>query len=212
MILRRSNNNGRDVFEEISVEEAVKINKKELIFTEETDKKTYEDYLQKEKEENKKERKDPLDQFMEGMENIGEKINKAVNDAFKGFGTNRSNNEKIKKLIKILPFLNEEDLKEIVEGVLSKDEKYASLPLDILFPYLNDEDCDRLFIMALEDDDYKDKININKLAPFVSEECMDKFVDLFIEGKYKNVNIDELYPFMNNKTVKKVFDYYLYKE
>ena len=56
--------------------------------------------------------------------------------------------------------LNEEDLKEIVEAILAKDEKYEFLPLDILFPYLNEEDCDRLFLMALDDEDMKNKIAI----------------------------------------------------
>ena len=207
MILRRSNNNGTDVYEEISLEEAIKLNKKEIIFTDEEDKEAYEEVLKAQK----KERKDPLDQFVEGMENFGEKINKVVNDAFKGFSNNRYN-EKTRKIKKILPFLGEEDLKEIVEAILAKDEKYEFLPLDILFPYLNEEDCDRLFLMALDDVDMKNKIDIQKLVPFVSEECMDKFVDLYVQGKYKNVNIDELYPFMNNKSIKKIFSYYLCKD
>ncbi|MCI6155506.1 MAG: hypothetical protein MR674_02265, partial [Erysipelotrichaceae bacterium] len=207
MILRRSNNNGTDVYEEISLEEAIKLNKKEIIFTDEEDKEAYEEAFK----EQKKDRKDPLDQFVEGMENFGEKINKVVNDAFKGFSNNRYN-EKTRKIKKILPFLGEEDLKEIVEAILAKDEKYEFLPLDILFPYLNEEDCDRLFMMALDDVDMKNKIDIQKLVPFVSEECMDKFVDLYVQGKYKNVNIDELYPFMNNKSIKKIFSYYLCKD
>ena len=207
MILRRSNNNGTDVYEEISLEEAIKLNKKEIIFTDEEDKEAYEEAFK----EQKKDRKDPLDQFVEGMENFGEKINKVVNDAFKGFSNSRYN-EKTRKIKKILPFLDEEDLKEIVEAILAKDEKYEFLPLDILFPYLNEEDCDRLFMMALDDEDMKNKIDIQKLVPFVSEECMDKFVDLYVQGKYKNVNIDELYPFMNNKSIKKIFSYYLCKD
>lgn len=207
MILRRSNNNGTDVYEEISLEEAIKLNKKEIIFTDEEDKEAYEEVLKAQK----KDRKDPLDQFVEGMENFGEKINKVVNDAFKGFSNSRYN-EKTRKIKKILPFLDEEDLKEIVEAILAKDEKYEFLPLDILFPYLNEEDCDRLFLMALDDVDMKNKIDIQKLVPFVSEECMDKFVDLYVQGKYKNVNIDELYPYMNNKSIKKIFSYYLCKD
>ena len=207
MILRRSNNNGTDVYEEISLEEAIKLNKKEIIFTDEEDKEAYEEAFKAQK----KERKDPLDQFVEGMENFGEKINKVVNDAFKGFSNNRYN-EKTRKIKKILPFIDEEDLKEIVEAILAKDEKYEFLPLDILFPYLNEEDCDRLFLMALDDEDMKNKIDIQKLVPFVSEECMDKFVDLYVQGKYKNVNIDELYPYMNNKSIKKIFSYYLCKD
>lgn len=207
MILRRSNNNGTDVYEEISLEEAIKLNKKEIIFTDEEDKEAYEEALKAQK----KDRKDPLDQFVEGMENFGEKINKVVNDAFKGFSNSRYN-EKTRKIKKILPFLDEEDLKEIVEAILAKDEKYEFLPLDILFPYLNEEDCDRLFLMALDDEDMKNKIDIQKLVPFVSEECMDKFVDLYVQGKYKNVNIDELYPYMNNKSIKKIFSYYLCKD
>ena len=207
MILRRSNNNGTDVYEEISLEEAIKLNKKEIIFTDEEDKEAYEEVLKAQK----KDIKDPLDQFVEGMENFGEKINKVVNDAFKGFSNSRYN-EKTRKIKKILPFLDEEDLKEIVEAILAKDEKYEFLPLDILFPYLNEEDCDRLFLMALDDVDMKNKIDIQKLVPFVSEECMDKFVDLYVQGKYKNVNIDELYPFMNNKSIKKIFSYYLCKD
>ena len=207
MILRRSNNNGTDVYEEISLEEAIKLSKKEIIFTDEEDKEAYEEAFKTQK----KDGKDPLDQFVEGMENFGEKINKVVNDAFKGFSNNRYN-EKTRKIKKILPFLDEEDLKEIVEAILAKDEKYEFLPLDILFPYLNEEDCDRLFLMALDDVDMKNKIDIQKLVPFVSEECMDKFVDLYVQGKYKNVNIDELYPFMNNKSIKKIFSYYLCKD
>lgn len=207
MILRRSNNNGTDVYEEISLEEAIKLNKKEIIFTDEEDKEAYEEVLKAQK----KDRKDPLDQFVEGMENFGEKINKVVNDAFKGFSSSRYN-EKTRRIKKILPFLGEEDLKEIVEAILAKDEKYEFLPLDILFPYLNEEDCDRLFLMALDDEDMKNKIDIQKLVPFVSEECMDKFVDLYVQGKYKNVNIDELYPYMNNKSIKKIFSYYLCKD
>ena len=155
MILRRSNNNGTDVYEEISLEEAIKLNKKEIIFTDEEDKEAYEEVFKAQK----KDRKDPLDQFVEGMENFGEKINKVVNDAFKGFSNNRYN-EKTRKIKKILPFLDEEDLKEIVEAILAKDEKYEFLPLDILFPYLNEEDCDRLFLMALDDEDMKNKIDI----------------------------------------------------
>ena len=207
MILRRSNNNGTDVYEEISLEEAIKLNKKEIIFTDEEDKEAYEEVLKAQK----KDRKDPLDQFVEGMENFGEKINKVVNEACKGFSNSRYS-EKTRKIKKILPFLDEEDLKEIVDAILAKDEKYEFLPLDILFPYLNEEDCDRLFLMALDDVDMKNKIDIQKLVPFVSEECMDKFVDLYVQGKYKNVNIDELYPFMNNKSIKKIFSYYLCKD
>ena len=117
MILRRSNNNGTDVYEEISLEEAIKLNKKEIIFFFFFDKEAYEEAFKTQK----KDRKDPLDQFVEGMENFGEKINKVVNDAFKGFSNNRYN-EKTRKIKKILPFLDEEDLKEIVEAILAKDE------------------------------------------------------------------------------------------
>ena len=90
-------------------------------------------------------------------------------------------------------------LSSLIEQELSNSEAFGAGKLKIIS---NTED----------DVDMKNKIDIQKLVPFVSEECMDKFVDLYVQGKYKNVNIDELYPFMNNKSIKKIFSYYLCKD
>ena len=110
----------------------------------------------------------------------------------------------------MLPFMDKEDLHELVNDILNGSEEYKDIPLKAIFPFLSKEDCDSLFLKSIEDPD--SNINICSLAPFVSEEALSSFVDKYIEGEYQDVNIDILYPFLKSSDIKKLFKYVVNKK
>ena len=139
-------------------------------------------------------------------DSIAKGFNKAkvwINDNFK----NGKRNSITNKLIKILPFMDEEDIHEIVDKILSDDPDFKDVDVVAIMPFLEDEDCDKIFIKKIQEDD---EIAL-ELVNFVSEECLSLLVDAYIEGKYPNLNVDKLYPFLDGDDVKKLFYFELRK-
>lgn len=61
--------------------------------------------------------------------------------------------DKKNKLVQILPFLDDDDIHEIVEDILSDPDKYDGLNLCAIMPFLSENDCDALFLeIALDND------------------------------------------------------------
>ena len=117
--------------------------------------------------------------------------------------------KKESNLSNLLPFLEEEELHEIVLSIVN-DEKnniYKNLDLEELFPFLNEEDTELLFIKGISSPN--SKINPVELAPFVSEKALTVFVDEYLKGNYQDVDIDELYPFMKSSDIKRLFVHFL---
>ena len=117
---------------------------------------------------------------------------------------------KSQKIISMLPFMDKEDLHELVNDILNGSEENKDIPLQAIFPFLSEEDCNSLFLKSIEDPN--SNIKICSLAPFVSEEALSSFVDKYIEGEYQDVNIDILYPFLKSSDIKKLFKYVVNKE
>lgn len=205
MILRKIvNEDGKIVYEPIEFKEAVNINKTELVFTDEDEEEKYDHFGDETDEETKIKNKNVSFDFSK-LANLGSKISER-------FTSNRNTqNPKIQKLIGILPFLDDEDIKEIVDEIINNSQDYKDLPLAAIMPFLSDKDADRLFMELVVKDGVSEGNNLSSLAPFVSEECLEKFVDEYINGRYQYVNIDSLYPFMDSKTVKKLFRHQLIK-
>lgn len=151
---------------------------------------------------------------------LGEQIEKRINkeeikatfsqvaDFFKDETSNPKS--KASRIYRMLPYMDKEDLHEVVEKILDGDEEYKNINLVIIAPFLCTDDCDLLFINAIEKHE-KNKV-LKKMAPFVSQECLSKFADEYIKGKYQYVNIDHLYPFMDAKDIKKIFKYIISKD
>lgn len=206
MILRKIvNEDGKIIYEPIEFEEAVKLNKKELLFTDEDEEERYDHFGDEEDDEPKLKNKTFSFDFS-NLADLGNKISRKLT------GNLHNQNPKTQKLISVLPFLDDEDIAEIVDEIINKSEKYKDLPLAAIMPFLSDEAADRLFMEFVDKGYVSDDFNISSIAPFVSDECLDKFVDEYINGKYQNVDIDALYPFMDSKTVKKLFKYILNKK
>ena len=117
---------------------------------------------------------------------------------------------KANKIVKMMPFMDPEDIHDVVLNIIDGKEDYKDINLVTILPFLTTDDCDLLFIDAIEKG-VKNKV-LKAMAPFVSETCLSKFVDEYVKGKYSYVNIDNLYPFMAPNDIKKVFKYVINKD
>ena len=149
-----------------------------------------------------------LKDFEDAMNQLGDKISKGFQKA-KVWANNGFKNDKLtNKLVKILPFMDEEDIHEIVDKIISDDPEFENVNVVAIMPFLEDEDCDKIFLKKLQNDDDVALELIN----YVSEECLSYLVDAYINGKYPNLNVDKLYPFLDGDDVKKLFYYELRKK
>ncbi len=109
------------------------------------------------------------------------------------------------KLMQIIPFLDDDDVHEIMEDILSDPDKYDGLNLCAIMPFLSESDCNALFMRIALDTNKKYEYSLSSLAPFVSEKCLSKLVDKYVAGELEDVNMDQLYPFLSSKDVKRLF-------
>lgn len=146
------------------------------------------------------------------IEDVSGMINQAferIKDAFNSDTFMFGKGSKSSKLVSILPFLEKEELKEVVEMILNDDEAVKDLPLATVFPFLEPEDIDKIFVHNMKRLSSKDLASI---IPFVSQEALSKLVDEYIAGNIEQVNIDVLYPFLNQSDIKKIFFHELRKK
>ena len=221
MILRKAIENGKEVFIPISLEEAVLLDESMLVFTGDS----YDEYEERmdelEEQEEDEDRvftfnskdsftgpfsKGDIDNIVNNALGMASNVISSVGGMFK----DRSKNPKSKKITSMLPFMDDEDIHEIVMGIIEDKEEYKDLDLVSIMPFLSSLDCDLLFKVAIEEK--WDISNIAGIAPFVSSKAMSLFVDEYINGKYNDVDIESLYPFIDSKDVKRLFKYILKKE
>ena len=149
-----------------------------------------------------------LKDFEDAMNELGKRISNGFNKAKVWANGNFKNNDKVtNKLVKILPFMDEEDIHEIVDKILNDDPDFKDVNVVAIMPFLEEEDCDKIFLKKLQDND---DVTI-ELINFVSEECLSYLVDAYINGKFPNLNVDKLYPFLDGDDVKKLFYFELRK-
>lgn len=120
----------------------------------------------------------------------------------------KSFSPKTSKLLRMLPFLDEEDIHALMEKILASDKTVQGLDLGAIMPFLQEEDCDRLFLRSLETGG---EVTMN-IVPFVSESCLGNVIDAYIGGKYPSLDVDELYPFLDSTSLKKLLQFELSKE
>lgn len=107
------------------------------------------------------------------------------------------------KIIKMLPFLGEEELNELAEEILkSENGEVEGLKLHHVAPFLSKSKTDELFLKTVSEG----KMN-HKLLPFVSDECLDTLTDKIIREEV-SLNVDLLYPFLPKESIRKLFKHY----
>ncbi|AUD63421.1 hypothetical protein BK010_07375 [Tenericutes bacterium MO-XQ] len=182
MILKPLTIDGQTIHVQITKEEAKEryLNKDELIFTDDSEKQAFIESLTTHDEA-----KDPLQE-------------------------EQPKSSKMNRLMRIMPFLDDEDIHDLLDKVISDDHATSDIDLMMVMPFLNQEDTDRLFEKVLKEN--HSKINLVAVAPFVSEASLSLVVDLYIEGKIQSKDMDELYPFLSSKDVKRLFEHVLENE
>lgn len=182
MILKPLTIDGQTIHVQINNEEAKEryLNHEQLIFTDDAEKQS----------------------FIQSLANDQKDQNTSNHDERK--------ESKMTRLMKIIPFLDDEDIHDLLDQVINDDRSASDIDLMMVMPFLNQEDTDRLFAKALKEN--HSKINLVAVAPFVSEASLSLVVDLYIEGKIQSKDMDELYPFLSSKDVKRLFEYVLKNE
>jgi hypothetical protein len=131
---------------------------------------------------------------------------------------------------KLLPFLEEEDLEQLAEKILSSpthdyegitlttllpflDDDYVSTACRKAFekgesisnylPFMDDDDADKAFIMALKES----REDLSSFLPFVSDAAIDEAVNLITKGKVQvdTAFIDKMLPFMDDDKIDEIF-------
>ena len=193
MILKKVDINGQVSYVPISEEEAKNCLDEDLIYI---------------NQEEKTEEKPKSNKLVDV-----EKILQDVETQVSGIGTiiknkvgvfNKENKGKKSSLIAALPFMDKEELLDLANKVINKEE--TRIPLVTILPFVDEKDCDELFIKLI---DKQEESDVTYFAPFISEELLDKVVDEYVNGKYQHLNMSALYPFMSSESVKKVFNYIL---
>lgn len=134
------------------------------------------------------------------------KIASSFNDTFSCIFGNKKSSKKNKNLAALFPFMDNDDIHELVLSIISGKEKFDFEELTTLMPFVSKEDADLLFDYALKNDD--ENLKIVNLAPFVSKEKLDIVVDKYISGEITKLKIESLYPFLSKDSIKKLFKYY----
>lgn len=235
MILKKTIIDGKEVFEPISFNDALTYEDREnLVFTSEDLKLEFDDAIRANEEEEFEEEEFEEDDLEDTEEDYLEEESESdyntedetkstheendffnLKDMFKSFtqGFKKLNTKsKSARIIQTLPFLDKEDISELVGGILANSEEYKDLNLVAVMPFVSKEDADKLFMKFIIEDDTQNIKYIYGIAPFVSNDCLEAFVDEYIKGKYQDININALYPFMKKSDVKRVFEYIMKSE
>lgn len=101
---------------------------------------------------------------------------------------------------KYLPFLDNEDLEELVEKIKSKE--VTNVPLYKLFPFVSTESLDQLVDYMIEE---QDNANLTKSLPFISEDALSKIKEAIKNNTLTDFSDWKLLPFMDSKSVKDLF-------
>ena len=158
MILKKTIIDGKVVYEPISYEEALTYpNKEDLIFTSDDEKEEFEEKLEElDETDDTIDELDDEDDDQEDDESVRISINGKNINLGKDFGGmfgnifgnmfGGKNYSKTNNLVVALPFMDKEDIYELVEKILSNDNQYKNLNLVTIMPFLDTKDCDALFM------------------------------------------------------------------
>ncbi len=105
------------------------------------------------------------------------------------------------KLMHILPFMENEELKELAIKIINKEVK--GVKLHMLYPFLSKEDLNEMIKVMIEKNDVA---NLKYVLPFASKEMIDLIYEGIKNGTIKDMKEHYLYPFLGKDKLKDMFD------
>ncbi len=105
-------------------------------------------------------------------------------------------------VIKMLPFLETEDLDELVEQIVKKEITNEHITIYAIIPFLENRQVDKLFECSL-----KGEIDVCPAGflPFVEDEKIKDIAQRIDKGEITTLSMETLMPFMDNGTIREFF-------
>lgn len=109
---------------------------------------------------------------------------------------------------KALPYLEEDDVSLLIKKLSEcEGEKFNGLTVDDVLPYAADEDVDVLFMKGVRDG----KID-KRLIAYASEECWHELVKEYCKDEDSKLDIDEVFPYLDEDDIRLIFKTYLKRQ
>ena len=105
------------------------------------------------------------------------------------------------KYTHILPFLEDEDIDELVEKILSGEVK--GIKLMMLYPFLSTESLNKLVDHLIKENDSKQVLHA---LPFISKEKVNEVYEAIQAGTITGLKEHSLIPFLGKSKIKEIFD------
>ncbi|MBI9008623.1 MAG: hypothetical protein JEZ05_01205 [Tenericutes bacterium] len=106
------------------------------------------------------------------------------------------------KLSRMLPFLENEEIKELVDSIINNEISDEKISIMQIVPFLEKEDVTRLFEASLEG---KIEVCSSGFLPFLSSEELSNLVERIQSGSIEKLQIETIMPFLDQKQVKLLF-------
>ena len=107
---------------------------------------------------------------------------------------------KMSKFVGLLPFMENEENKELAKNILNEEVK--GFKLVMLYPFLKTEDLDELVMECLEKGKKKE---VYSALPFVSNTMLNQLYDKIQNGEVKDFKLQAFYPFLDKDQIKKAY-------
>jgi len=110
----------------------------------------------------------------------------------------------MESLKKLLPFLTEKELNELLEKILqSPNQEFKDVKLKDLLVFLNPESIDNLFL-----DQLKKGQDVTYILPFVGHETLKNIVELYCNSKLDyEIDINKLAMFLTPEDISLLYQY-----
>ncbi|AIO19283.1 hypothetical protein KQ51_01407 [Candidatus Izimaplasma bacterium HR1] len=105
------------------------------------------------------------------------------------------------KLLNLLPFMDDEDIKELVNKIKTKEVK--GVKLVHLYPFLESNEVDELVDEIVKDGNKKD---LYTALPFMSRQRLNKLYEEVKEGKVEGFKEQALLPFLGQSKIKELVE------
>jgi len=111
----------------------------------------------------------------------------------------------MKSLKKLLPFLEEAELEDLLGKVLaSENYRYQDVELRNLLVFLDQSKVDELFIEEL-----KKKHDVTMFLPFVNHETLKNIVELYCTNKLEyEIDVSKFAPFLDADDIKLLYRHF----
>ena len=103
------------------------------------------------------------------------------------------------KLITLLPFMDNEEVKDLAIQIINEEVK--GLNLVVVFPFLSSEDLDEIVDILIEKKDTK---SLQRALPFVSTSKVEAIYEAVKDGDFEGIKESYFLPFLGKGAIKKM--------